>query len=145
MRQCVSLFTVQGLISSSIICRICSQIVPLGVFVHGTHNFWAGLLMVYNSDENFCFFILTPKEELYLHSEAAIALVSSCQALAHQLFVTGDSVQADCWHRPQFSTTSAEEQPFLIWDVQTQNCYHGAGLPYDSTFSTTSLGSGESH
>lgn len=87
MRQCVSLFTVQGLISSSIICRICSQIVPLGVFVHGTHNFWAGLLMVCNSDENFCFFILTPKEELYLHSEAAIALVSSCQVLANQLFV----------------------------------------------------------
>lgn len=87
MRQCVSLFMAQGLISSSIICKICSQIVPLGVFVHSTHNFWAALLKVYNPDENFCFFKLTPKEEFYHHSGATIALVSSCQVLANQLFV----------------------------------------------------------
>lgn len=43
--------------------------------------------MVYISDANFCFFKLTPKEEFYPHSGVAIALVSSCQVLANQLFV----------------------------------------------------------
>lgn len=87
MRQCVSLFTPQGLISSRIICKNCSHIVPLGVFVHSTHQFLMGLLMVYISDENFCFFKFTPKEEFCPHSGAAIVLVSSCQVLANQLFV----------------------------------------------------------
>lgn len=117
MRQFVSLFTAQGLISSSIICKICSQISPLGVFVHSTHNFWAGLLMVYISDENFCFFKLTPKEDFYPHSGAAIALVRSYQVLANQLFVDKMMGIDKCfcsgwqrkgrllWHRPQFSTT----------------------------------------
>lgn len=46
-----------------------------------------------------------------------------------------------CWA----DHTAKTAGPFLVWDVQIQNCYHGARFPYYGAFSPISLGSGEGH